>query len=113
MLNVLRDGSYRKHMEGLRVRLSRAMADVNTRLKNLGLVPWIEPQAGMFLWTRLPDGLDSGGYCPGGTGREHHSGPRQCLQPVAVGNKLLRFNVSQSQDDRIFAALRKAIARKR
>ncbi|MDP1907770.1 MAG: PLP-dependent aminotransferase family protein, partial [Hyphomicrobium sp.] len=59
VLNVLRDGSYRKHIEGLRLRLSRAMGEVNTRLNSLGIEPWLEPQAGMFLWSRLPDGIDA------------------------------------------------------
>lgn len=59
VLNVLRDGSYRKHMEGLRLRLLRAMTETSARLKAIGIVPWLEPQAGMFLWCSLPEGIDA------------------------------------------------------
>lgn len=59
VLNVLSDGGYRKHMEMLRQRLAGAMTEVSARLKGLGIMPWLEPQAGMFLWCRLPDGIDA------------------------------------------------------
>lgn len=113
VLNVLRDGSYRKHMDGLRGRLSRAMADVGARLKNLGLTPWIEPQAGMFLWSRLPDGLDSADIAREALADNIVLAPGNVFSLSQSATSFLRFNVSQSQDDRIFAALRKAIARKR
>ncbi|MDW5318103.1 PLP-dependent aminotransferase family protein [Rhizobium sp. PL01] len=113
VLNVLRDGSYRKHMEGLRLRLSRAMADVGARLKNLGLEPWIEPQAGMFLWSKLPDGLDSADIAREALADNIVLAPGNVFSLSQSAAGFLRFNVSQSQDDRIFAALRKAIARKR
>ena len=32
---------------------------MGTRLRALGIEPWIEPKAGMFLWSRLPEGCDS------------------------------------------------------
>ncbi len=113
VLNVLRDGSYRKHMEGLRLRLSRAMTEVNIRLKNLGLVPWIEPQAGMFLWSRLPDGLDSADIAREALADNIVLAPGNVFSLSQSATSFLRFNVSQSQDERVFAALRKAMARKR
>jgi len=113
VLNVLRDGSYRKHMEGLRHRLSRTMAEVNARLKNLGLVPWIEPQAGMFLWSRLPDGLDSADVARQALADNIVLAPGNVFSLSQSASSFLRFNVSQSQDERIFDTLRKAIARKR
>ena len=42
VLNVLRDGSYRKHMEGLRQRLLRAVTETSARLRKIGIVPWLE-----------------------------------------------------------------------
>ena len=113
VLNVLRDGSYRKHMEGLRLRLSRAMADVCARLKNLGLVPWIEPQAGMFLWCQLPDGLDAAEIAREALAGNIVLAPGNVFSLSQSATSFLRFNVSQTQDERIFAALGKSIARKR
>ncbi len=112
VLNVLRDGSYRKHIEGLRLRLSRAMGEVNTRLKSLGIEPWLEPQAGMFLWSKLPDGIDAADVALEALAENIVLAPGNAfsLSPSATG--FLRFNVSQSQDGRVFEALRKAIARR-
>ncbi|TYL22080.1 aminotransferase class I/II-fold pyridoxal phosphate-dependent enzyme, partial [Streptococcus pyogenes] len=59
VLALLKDGSYRKHVEALRQRLSAAMAETVKRLEPLGIEPWIEPRGGMFLWCRLPDGHDA------------------------------------------------------
>lgn len=112
VLNVLRDGSYRKHMEGLRLRLSRAMTDVNARLKNLGLESWMEPQAGMFLWARLPDGLDSAEIARQALMDNIVLAPGNVFSLSQSAAGFLRFNVSQSQDNRIFEVLRKAMARK-
>ncbi len=111
VLNVLRDGSYRKHMEGLKHRLARAMADIGPRLKNLGLVPWIEPQAGMFLWCQLPEGLDSADIAREALADNIVLAPGNVFSLSQSAAGFMRFNVSQCQDDRVFAALRKAIAR--
>src|SRR5262249_37668877 len=57
--SVLARGSYRKHLDELRQRLTRARNRAIDRLAPLGLVPWIIPRGGFFLWCRLPDGYDS------------------------------------------------------
>ena len=112
VLNVLRDGSYRKHMEGLRLRLSRAMGEVNTRLKSLGIEPWLEPQAGMFLWSQLPDGIDAADVAREALAENIVLAPGNAFSLSQSATGFLRFNVSQSQDGRVFEALRKAIARR-
>src|SRR4030095_12357734 len=61
VLAVLSDGSYRRHVEGLRTRLAAAMSQVAARLRRMGIEPWLMPEAGMFLWCRLPDGIDAAG----------------------------------------------------
>ena len=113
VLNVLRDGSYRKHIEGLRLRLSRAMGEVNTRLKSLGIEPWLEPQAGMFLWSRLPDGIDAADVAREALAENIVLAPGNAFSLSQSATSFLRFNVAQSRDIRIFEALRKAIARQR
>ena len=35
------------------------MGQTIRRLGALGLKPWVEPRGGLFLWARLPDGLDA------------------------------------------------------
>jgi DNA-binding transcriptional MocR family regulator len=112
VLNVLRDGSYRKHIEGLRLRLSRAMGEVNTRLKSLGIEPWLEPEAGMFLWSQLPDGIDAADVAREALAENIVLAPGNAFSLSQSATGFLRFNVSQSQDGRVFEVLRKAIARR-
>lgn len=113
VLNVLRDGGYRKHVEGLRLRLSRAMGEANARLKSLGIEPWLEPQAGMFLWSRLPDGMDAADVARDALAENIVLAPGNAFSLSQSATSFLRFNVAQSQDVRIFEALRKAIARRK
>jgi DNA-binding transcriptional MocR family regulator len=108
-LSVLRDGSYRKHLEALRQRLGRAMVDVGSRLKNIGLVPWLEPQAGMFLWCKLPDGIDASDIAKAALAQNVVLAPGNAFSVSQSAGSYLRFNVSQSLDDRVLQVLRTAI----
>ncbi|MBX3537296.1 MAG: PLP-dependent aminotransferase family protein [Chelatococcus sp.] len=113
VLRVLSDGSYRKHVEGLRGRLSKARFEVAARLKGLGIAPWIEPQAGMFLWARLPDGLDAADVARAALARNVVLAPGNAFSLSQSATAYLRFNVSQTRDDRIFAVLRDVLAEAR
>ena len=110
VLMVLTDSGYRKHMEKVRLRLAEAMMKTIARLKAIGIQPWLVPQAGMFLWCRLPEGINAAAIA------------RSCLQEgvvLAPGNAFsqslsagdfLRFNVAQTTDDRIFSVLARALS---
>jgi DNA-binding transcriptional MocR family regulator len=111
VLNVLSDGGYRKHMEHLRTRLSRAMFDVAAKLKTLGIEPAIEPQGGMFLWSRLPDGLDAAEIARAALAKNVVLAPGNVFSPTQSATSFLGFNVSQTLDDRIFDVLRAALRR--
>lgn len=109
-LIALKDSGYRKHMENIRARLAYEMLQVATKLEALKIQPWIMPQSGMFLWCKLPDGLDAAVIA------------RECLKDgvvLAPGNafsqslsaqNFLRFNVAQSRDEHIFSTLKKVLA---
>lgn len=106
VLAVLTDGSYRKYLEGLKTRLAGARSTVTELLAPLGFTPWLQPKAGLFLWCHMPDGIDSGALA------------RHCLADnviLAPGNvfslsqnagRFMRFNVAQTMDPRVFAALK-------
>jgi DNA-binding transcriptional MocR family regulator len=111
VFNVLRDGSYRKHMERLRVRLSHAMTDVSSRLKSIGIEPWLEPQAGMFLWCRLPDGIDAAEMAKAALAEDIVLAPGNVFSLSQSAQSFLRFNVSQSLDTRVFDFLKTGIRR--
>lgn len=106
VLNVLSDGSYRKHVEGLRARLARAMFDVAARLKAIGITPWLEPQAGMFLWCRLPDELDAAEIARAALAKNIVLAPGNVFSLSQSATNFLRFNVSQTLDSRTFTVLR-------
>ena len=112
VLGVLRDGSYRKHMEGLRLRLLRAMTETSARLKAVGIVPWLEPQAGMFLWCRLPEGIDAADIAREALAEDIVLAPGNVFSLSRSACGFLRFNVAQSLDDRLFKVLREAIRRR-
>ena len=102
---MLKDGSYRKHMEALRQRLSRAMSDTAERLAEIGITPWIEPQAGMFLWCRLPESIDAAEVAQKALQQEIVLAPGNVFSHAGTANGFLRFNVSQCDDARLFKVL--------
>lgn len=56
----LESGRYRKHVEQLRLRLARARAQARQVLPALGMrLHDEEAQDGMFLWGRVPEGIDT------------------------------------------------------
>jgi DNA-binding transcriptional MocR family regulator len=112
VLGVLKDGSYRRHMEGLRERLSHAMGETIARLKAIGIVPWIEPRAGMFLWCELPEGIDAAGIAQQLLAENIVLAPGNAFSPSQAAGRFLRFNVAQSSHPRIFAALTAAMERR-
>ncbi|MCV9963410.1 PLP-dependent aminotransferase family protein [Pararhizobium sp. BT-229] len=109
VLAVLSDGNYRKHVETLRHRLSQAMFDVSAKLKNLGIMPWLEPQAGMFLWCRLPDGVDATDVARAALKRNIVLAPGNAFSLSQSATNFMRFNVSQTLDPSIFDVLRDAL----
>lgn len=108
---ALKDGSYRKHMEGLRQRLSRAMGETGARLKAIGIVPWIQPRAGMFLWCELPEGIDAAGIAQELLAENIVIAPGNAFSSSRSAGRFVRFNVAQSSHPRIFAALGAAMRR--
>lgn len=109
VLGVLSDGGYRKHMEALRSRLSRAMFDIAVKLKALGIMPWLEPQAGMFLWCRLPDDIDAAEIARAALAKDVVLAPGNAFSPTQSATSYMRFNVSQMLSERTFDVLRESL----
>ncbi|KAK0360544.1 hypothetical protein LTR94_026899, partial [Friedmanniomyces endolithicus] len=98
---VLTDGSYRRHVEGIRARLARATARVARRLRDVGVEPWIEPAAGIFLWARLPDGVDAVDLAGRAIGDGIVLAPGPVFSTSGGWRDHMRFNVAMSDDDRL------------
>jgi len=105
VLSVLSDGGYRKHMDGLRIRLAAAMSDVAARLKSIGIEPWHTPQAGMMLWCRLPDGIDAGDLARAALADNIVLAPGNVFSVSQSAGSFMRFNVSQMRDPHLFDTL--------
>ena len=108
---VLSDGVYRKHVEALNRRLAEAMGETLDRLKGLGFTPWHEPTGGMFLWMKLPAGLDSADVARRALAENVVLAPGNVFSPSQSANSYMRFNVAQSRGARLFTVLEKAMAR--
>ena len=109
MLSVLTDGSYRHHVENLRTRLASAMHRTFRRLPEIGLTPWIEPRAGMFLWCKLPDGIEAADVTRRALEDNVILAPGNAFSLNQSAENYLRLNVAQMQNERVFSALQRAI----
>lgn len=107
---ALTDGSYRHHVEGVRTRLAEARGRVARRLTAAGLDLPLVPKAGMFLWARLPDGLDAADVSRTALAHGVVLAPG-CAFSIGKGcGGFLRFNVAQCADARLFTVLERAMA---
>ncbi len=109
---VLSDGGYRRHIEALRERLASAMATVTARLSSLGIMPSIEPQAGLFLWCRLPDGVDAADVARAALAHRIVLAPGNVFSPGRTAGGFMRFNVSQSLDPRVMTVLKTVLSKR-
>jgi DNA-binding transcriptional MocR family regulator len=107
---VLSDGFYRKHVESLNRRLAQTMGDTLERLKALGLTPWHEPKCGMFLWMKLPQGIDSADVARRALAENIVLAPGNVFSLTQSAGNYMRFNVAQSRSPRLFTVLDKALS---
>lgn len=105
VLAMLKDGAYRRHVGGLRTRLADAMGKVGGQLKGLGMVPWIEPKAGMFLWCQLPNGLAAADVARHALKGGLVLAPGDAFSVTQAAGGFMRFNVAQCLDRQIFPLL--------
>lgn len=105
VLLSLKDSGYRKHMDMVRTRLASEMLKVIRKLEAINIQPWIIPQAGMFLWCKLPKGLDAGLIAQACLKQGVVLAPGNAFSQSLSAKDFLRFNVVQCNEDRIFEVL--------
>lgn len=113
LLAVLRDGTYRKHVEGLHAKLAAARTQADARLRAVGLTPWVTPRAGMYLWCELPEGLEAAEIARRALAEGIVLAPGNVFSPGQTAGRFLRFNVSQCADPRIFTVLHEILRKDR
>lgn len=106
---VLIGGSYRKHMDELRQRLTRSRRDVARKLQALGIEPWLMPRGGFFLWCRLADGLDATAVARAALEEDVVLAPGNVFSVSQSASHFMRFNVAQMSEPRMWDVLRRAL----
>lgn len=96
--NVLASGSYRRHMEDLRRKLTRARRHIGQGLIELGLIPQGQPAGGFTLWCRLPEGMDSADLARICLAQDVILAPGNVFSPSQSAAGFLRFNVAQTSE---------------
>ncbi|MHA3061024.1 aminotransferase-like domain-containing protein [Acinetobacter sp. ANC 4636] len=107
--HALTDNAYRKHVEWLKQQLALAVSRTIQNLQPLGIDPWIIPQAGMFLWCRLPDGYSAKEISKICLSQGVILAPGNAFSTRQSAEQFLRFNVAQSTDQRIYQVLQRAM----
>lgn len=107
---VLGEGAWRRHLEVLRRRLARARRDTATRLARLGIVPWLMPRGGFYLWCRLPAGCDAASVARFALAEGVVLAPGNVFSVGANAADCMRFNVAQPTGQGVLEVIRRAIA---
>jgi DNA-binding transcriptional MocR family regulator len=109
---LLEDGSYRKHIAGLRDKLRKATPLLRRRLEALGLKLWKETGEGMFLWMALPeDAPDAAVLAARAIEQAVVLAPGSVFSPSQQWKRFLRFNIAQSASPRLTEVMKDALRR--
>ncbi|SIO53059.1 PLP-dependent aminotransferase family protein [Paraburkholderia phenazinium] len=106
---LLVDGTYRRHLEGMRAKLADSMGETIRRLTQAGLDIWTRPRAGMFVWARLPGGLDGAEIARHALVDNVVLAPGNVFSASHSAAGFLRFNVSQCNRPKAYEALQRAM----
>ncbi|HEX5393667.1 MAG TPA: PLP-dependent aminotransferase family protein [Rhodocyclaceae bacterium] len=103
---LLADGSYRKHLERLRPKLSHQRAAAVKGLAQAGLRPTLQTDGGMFIWAELPEGTDLGALLEDATANGFLLTPGDPFFLCQPAIPMLRFSAAATNDEKLFAYFR-------
>ena len=106
---VLSGGSYRKHMEEVRQRLTRRRREIAAQLAKIGVEPWLMPRGGFYLWCKLPDVMDSAAIAQRALERNIVLAPGNVFSASQTFSSFIRINVAQT-DARIVDGIQQSFA---
>lgn len=107
--HLLKEGSYRRHVQAMRTRLATEMVEVVPKLASLGVMPWHQPNAGVFLWCKLPDGIDSRLLAQAAWKDGIVLAPGNAFSALKNCSAFMRFNVAQMGQRRLMSDLERLI----
>ena len=100
-------------MDALRRRLARSRYAVAAKLEQIGIVPWLMPRGGFYLWCELPDAKDATEVARIALTDGIILAPGNVFSVTQSKPSFMRFNVSQMTDPVCFWTLERAVARAR
>ena len=103
------DSNYPKHIDWLKKQLLKTMNDTIQKLALLDIHPWLTPKAGIFLWCKLPDGINAAELSKLCLQDGIILAPGSSFSQAENSEQFMRFNVAQCIDKKIFDVLALAI----
>ncbi|MFP6819463.1 aminotransferase class I/II-fold pyridoxal phosphate-dependent enzyme, partial [Acinetobacter sp.] len=106
---ALMDSSYPKHLDWLKKHLLKVSNEMMQKLGQLGIKPWIVPTAGIFLWCKLPDGIQAAELSKLCLKQGVILAPGNSFSQAENAGQFMRFNVAQCVDKKVFDILAMSI----
>jgi DNA-binding transcriptional MocR family regulator len=106
---LLSEGSYRHHCEQLRARLADVRPRAADALQRLGLTLTHEPDAGLYLWADLGEGVDAFKVSQQLLEQGHLTAPGRLFSLAHASH--MRFNIATTLEGDALSALARAIGR--
>jgi DNA-binding transcriptional MocR family regulator len=85
------------------------MAHAISCLKAIGVMPWIEPSGGLFLWRKLPGDIDAARIARRALADDVLLAPGNVFSVSQSARGFMRFNVAMMEDPKILRVLESAI----
>ena len=106
---VLSSGNYRRHVDDLRGRLVKARREATDLLSAIGIMPWLTPRGGFYLWCTLPDGIDSTLLAERAIAEGLLLAPGNIFSLTQRCSRFMRFNVAHL-DRSVISAIERLMA---
>ena len=103
------DSSYLKHIDWLKKQLLRLTKDTIHQLEKLNIEPWIIPKAGIFIWCKLPNGIDASELSKLCLAQDVILAPGKSFSQSDKATQFMRFNVAQCIDKKVFDVLEQGL----
>jgi DNA-binding transcriptional MocR family regulator len=107
---MLVDGHYRKFLARLHKSLEEARLNVTHAFERIGMQLFVEPEAGMFLWARLPNVEDALTLTDGAGKSGIMLAPGVVFRPHLQPSPWMRFNVTTCDNPRVLRWLEQVVA---
>lgn len=109
IFSILTHSGYAKHILSLHDRLNQVRKQTVKRLAELDIVPWLLPQAGIYLWCHLPEHISASELAKRAL---HHNlvlAPGNAFSHTQSCDNFMRFNIAQSINPEIYKVLAEII----